>query len=139
MVDRWHRLVTLFEAASRLPESERETWLRSQCAEDPGLYDEVRSLLDAAKAEQIAARDAPRDPGVAGRRYGPWQAVRLLGTGGMGSVLLVKRADGQVEQTAALKLCRRIQSVNFLIACAASGRFLPASAIPISPACWTAA
>jgi eukaryotic-like serine/threonine-protein kinase len=102
--DRWQRIVTWFEAASELPEAQREAWLRTQCVDDQALYDEIRSLLDAAKAEEIATRDAPPDPGLAGRRYGPWEAVRLLGTGGMGSVLLVKRADGQFEQTAALKL-----------------------------------
>ena len=102
--ERWQRIVSLFEDSIRLPEAGRDSWLRSQCVDDPGMYEEVRSLLDAAKAEEVAARDAPRDAGVAGRRYGPWEAVRLLGTGGMGSVLLVKRADGQFEQTAALKL-----------------------------------
>lgn len=103
-LERWQRIVSLFDDAKRLPDQERENWLRSQCIDDPGMYEEIRSLLDAARAEEIAARDAPSDAGVAGRRYGPWEAVRVLGTGGMGSVLLVKRADGQFEQKAALKL-----------------------------------
>ena len=40
-------------------------------------------------------------PGV---RIGPYRTERLLGSGGMGSVYLARRADGQFEQTVALKV-----------------------------------
>ena len=101
--DQWKRVVDLFETASALPEAERDPWVRAQCAGNDSLYAEVRSLLDAARAESDATLASPPSS-VALLRYGSWQADRVIGSGGMGSVLLVHRADGEFEQTAALKL-----------------------------------
>ncbi len=39
-----------------------------------------------------------------GKRLGPWRIVDHLGSGGMGSVFKVERADGEYAATAALKL-----------------------------------
>jgi serine/threonine-protein kinase len=102
----WHDVTYLFEAAAEVPEGEREAWLHAQCGDNPALFREVSSLLSAARAEATAAdQNPPRvEPSLEARRYGPWQAVRVIGAGGMGSVLLVRRADGQFEQIAALKL-----------------------------------
>ena len=41
-----------------------------------------------------------------GRGLGPWRVVNLLGHGGMGSVYLAERADGEYEQRVALKIVR---------------------------------
>ena len=41
-----------------------------------------------------------------GTRIGPYRIVRMLGSGGMGVVYVVERADGEFEQTVALKLVR---------------------------------
>ncbi len=103
-LNQWNRVVALFESTIVMPEAERDAWVRAQCGDDSEFYDEVRSLLDAAGAESNASRASPSTSSIEGRRYGPWQAERVLGTGGMGSVLLVHRADGEFEQTAALKL-----------------------------------
>jgi tetratricopeptide (TPR) repeat protein/predicted Ser/Thr protein kinase len=50
----------------------------------------------------------PGLPGVTdpadGQRIGAWRVVRRIGHGGMGTVFLVERADGQYEQRGALKL-----------------------------------
>ena len=40
-------------------------------------------------------------------RFGAWQAIRLLGRGGMGTVYLAERADGAFRMQAAVKVqCR---------------------------------
>ena len=39
-----------------------------------------------------------------GRRFGAWQTIHLIARGGMGEVWLARRADGQHEQQAALKI-----------------------------------
>lgn len=39
-------------------------------------------------------------------RFGPWQLLRELGSGGMGTVFLAKRDDGHFEQKVAVKLLR---------------------------------
>lgn len=99
--DRWKLTVTLFEQACARPKP--EPWLREACGDDLQLFEEVRSLLDARQAEQLASiRSAPNSPGR--QRYGQWEVLSLLGSGGMGSVFKVRRADGQYEQFAALKL-----------------------------------
>src|SRR5690606_14263910 len=40
----------------------------------------------------------------AGDRIGAWRVVRVLGRGGMATVYLAERADGQFEQLVALKV-----------------------------------
>lgn len=102
---RWKQVVELFDHASTLPPNHRLAWTRDQCGDDDALFDEVSSLLDAAVAEShAAARHSSANCPEEKRLYGPWETVKTLGTGGMGSVLLVRRADGEFEQTAALKL-----------------------------------
>ena len=44
--------------------------------------------------------------GAPPKRIGPWRLVRLIGRGGMGTVHLAERDDGQFQQQAALKLIR---------------------------------
>ena len=73
------------------------------------------SLLNAAAAEESAGKNAPVIRSVEGRRFGPWITVRPLGEGGMGSILLVKRVDGQFEQTAALKLVAAHHVGNYFL------------------------
>lgn len=41
-----------------------------------------------------------------GDRVGPYRLLQLLGSGGMGTVFLAERADGEIEQTVAIKLLR---------------------------------
>jgi serine/threonine protein kinase len=41
-----------------------------------------------------------------GDAVGPWRLLRELGAGGMGSVWLAERADGQLKRQVALKLPR---------------------------------
>ena len=47
-----------------------------------------------------------RAPGLpqAGQQFGPYVTERLLGAGGMGAVYLARRADGQFDQTVAVKV-----------------------------------
>jgi eukaryotic-like serine/threonine-protein kinase len=52
-------------------------------------------------AQQALARWEPKP-----QRCGPYRLLRLLGHGGMGSVYLAERADGEVEQRVAIKLLR---------------------------------
>jgi len=112
----WRNVEELFHAAVQQPEQERETWLASQSGFHPAVLEEVYTLLagdrrhnelaahcDAgpdADAEDYAADDLP----ALGQRFGPYRIERLLGTGGMGAVYLARRADGQFDQTVALKV-----------------------------------
>ena len=81
------------------------------------LAGQLRALLDADAGtdDAIAAaisRDAQSEalPDYRGQRIGAWRVVRELGSGGMGTVLLVEREQGGFMQQAALKLIRGFPS-----------------------------
>src|SRR5947207_1702767 len=104
------RIEAIFHEALGATDDERPALIDLRCGSDPALAAEVRSLLDACKAEAsaTASRRANPDNGSSGapdrKRMGPYQIDRLLGRGGMGAVYLAHRADGQFEQQVAIKL-----------------------------------
>jgi TolB-like protein/Tfp pilus assembly protein PilF len=98
-IERFRRLEALFDAALERPAAVRDAWLSGQCAGDRGLLEEVRQLL--RDHEQLSANAPPPEPLP---RFGPWQAIRLLGRGGMGVVYLAERADGAFQMTTAVKV-----------------------------------
>lgn len=107
----WDRVKDLFEAALRLPQAERESFLEKQAAEAE-IVAEVRSLLavyeEAPDFLEGAASETRPEPWsvapCAGRRIGPWVLVRQIGQGGMGVVWEAQRADREYEQRVAVKL-----------------------------------
>jgi eukaryotic-like serine/threonine-protein kinase len=100
------RVESLFHGSLLLPEGiDRAAWIEAQCQGDSELLLEVRTLLDAHAAMEAANRTTPSQAaGVPAASFGPFQAVELIGQGGMSSVYLARRADGQFEQTVALKI-----------------------------------
>src|ERR1039457_7311953 len=100
-IDRFRRVEVLFDTAVEYPPGpERDAWLLEQCATDLDLLADVRQLLE--DHEQVSAAVPP--PPEALPQFGPWQATRLLGRGGMGIVYLAERADGAFRMTAAVKV-----------------------------------
>ncbi len=115
-MDRWNEVEELFgEVLARTPE-QREALLEEVAARDPALVREVRSLLDAhAAAPDFFAGLARRfvsplmsqfDDEPPPARVDPYRLVREIGRGGMSTVYLAARDDGQFEQQVALKLIR---------------------------------
>jgi eukaryotic-like serine/threonine-protein kinase len=104
--ERWRQIETIFHQAAVIEKSARAAGLTHLCESDPELRQVVEAMLDASDREssslpiskQVHAMD------LAGRRVGNYRLDRLLGEGGMGSVYLASRADGQFEQHAAVKL-----------------------------------
>ena len=116
-------LDVLLEETQGMPEEQRLAHLRRRCAGEPELLAEAEELLrleaktalwleTGAGAGEAIWQELSRDPeegpepAVAGREIGPWRLLRELGKGGMGTVYLAERADGEFEQTVALKLVR---------------------------------
>src|SRR5215469_4133442 len=110
------RLSTLLDQAMGLAPEARDGWLASIERTDPESAELLRRLL-SGRAAGTDDRPETRDllgtqlaayfdgnPALAGRRFGPWRVVSLLGHGGMGSVWLAERADGLFSRQVALKL-----------------------------------
>src|SRR5688572_5913455 len=93
--DRWRTLERLYLAALERPPEEHAAFLRDAC-DDDALRREVLSLLeqpsmpgflDAPALEVAAAMVGDvRPPPWACRRFGVYEVLELLGTGGMGEV-----------------------------------------------------
>ncbi len=112
---RWPEISALLDQALALPVSERGAWLGSLSGAQADLHDTLRLLLQrAAQAESASflgslphvAAALPVDEPQAGLQVGPWRLLSELGRGGMGSVWLAERADGQLRRQVALKLPR---------------------------------
>lgn len=103
-----------------LPSDERNQRLAARCARSPRVGAWLQRLLramegteDALQASlgRMADELAAGSPLVgnalpSGTRLGPWAVVEPIGSGGMGMVFRVERADGAFQMTAAAKLIR---------------------------------
>ncbi|MBI4601385.1 MAG: serine/threonine protein kinase [Planctomycetes bacterium] len=116
------RLVEIFDAAVRLEPDRREEFLARACGGDDALRARATALLkshDEAHAflEEPALGRAfrlgdkvppPAEPPRLGKgvRLGLYEVEELLGSGGMASVYLARRADAEFERRVAIKLIR---------------------------------
>jgi eukaryotic-like serine/threonine-protein kinase len=112
---RWRRINALLEEALALPLDARNPWL----AQLSGQQSDVLPTLHALLARHVVETDAfmsrpvtamlPKAVDAAvddepGQRVGPYQLLRPLGAGGMGTVWLAQRADASPQRLIAVKL-----------------------------------
>lgn len=110
----WPKIKALFDATVDLPAAQREP-LIATAALDPASLAELRSLLANHEAmegragfmAEAAAKSLVGSAARVGQRLGDWEIVRAIGSGGMGEVFEARRADGQYEGRAAVKLLKR--------------------------------
>ncbi len=115
------RVEELFAALAECRPEERRAQLAVLRGVDTDLCAEVESLLAVAPKAKGFLSIAPVPPPEAfepetllGQRLGPYQIVGELGDGGMSTVLLGERADGQYRQQVAIKLLRYHQGASSL-------------------------
>jgi serine/threonine protein kinase/tetratricopeptide (TPR) repeat protein len=104
---KWLRTEQIFHEVVGASEVERVALLEAHCGEDTALMLELRSLLDACNAEELHKKtlSAGNLQGPEwNSRVGPYAIDRLLGRGGMGTVYLAHRVDGQFDQQVAIKI-----------------------------------
>jgi serine/threonine-protein kinase len=110
---RWTKIQTIFEQALQIDEGNRDAFLVQACEGDSVLLGEVKSLLESdGESNSLLDLDAFESVTPAeildltGKRIGAYELIRELGHGGMGSVFLARRVDGDFEQNVALKLIK---------------------------------
>jgi eukaryotic-like serine/threonine-protein kinase len=108
----WERIQQIFDEASQLPSDHRHDWVADACQGDRTLYLQVESLLLALEQEggfleeQIASYASRVTAGGIPEQIGAYRIVSEIGRGGMGSVYLAERADGQYQRRVAIKLVK---------------------------------
>ncbi|NIA27674.1 MAG: tetratricopeptide repeat protein [Desulfobulbaceae bacterium] len=121
----------IYSQALDLTGPEREAFISSRCGDDANLRSEVVSLLDAAEApgdlidnnfdslrdrllKSVFSSDGAEN--LSGRKIDAWQIDKRLARGGLATVYLAHRDDGEFEQTAAFKVLRRGLDTDDLVA-----------------------
>ncbi len=103
----------IFEAALDCPPKERERLLVELCADDDFIRAEVEALLNAHAESDGFLSDSPLDKlafdrvsalDLTGRRIGVYELQSEIGQGGMATVYLAERMDGEFRQQVALKI-----------------------------------
>jgi len=117
----WSKIDTAFQAALEQTAEHRTNWVEQQYSNDPQTRDAVLSLLADEKpsaelfesafnerdriASAVLEEDNVDQVGkLVGSMIGVYRLEQLLATGGMGAVYRAERADGQFEQTVAIKI-----------------------------------
>jgi serine/threonine protein kinase len=106
-------LAKLFDEALQTPTVERAAWLDRLRLRDPAQHAELQRLLQGhreAEAEDFLNRTLTVElaahghdaPGL--KQLGAYRLLKKLGDGGMSTVWLAERADGQFEGQVAIKL-----------------------------------
>src|SRR6478672_11205933 len=118
---RWERLKAVFaDAMERDTTRERTAFIYDSCADDTTLRLEAASMVLQAEAllneaedpfEECSANAATTlrrdDASQIGKRLGAYEILREIGRGGMGTVYLAARADGQFQKQVAIKILKR--------------------------------
>ncbi|MET0645533.1 MAG: protein kinase [Pyrinomonadaceae bacterium] len=119
-IERLRRVDELLQSSLACGPGEQAALLDAACADDPALRAEVEALLGYRErvkgfievpalplAAGLLAGAGGDEDGLRGQQIGPYRIVREVGRGGMGTVYLAERADGEFEQEVALKVVRR--------------------------------
>ena len=120
------RSLKVLHATLDLPVDQRNAFVDGECAGDLALLASVRRLL-AQDAADVCALDQPLEAFAAPLfdenvddeappeyPIGSWRIISKLGQGGMGSVWLAERADGEYVQRVALKRIKRGMDSNHM-------------------------
>lgn len=111
--EQWKQVNALFKEVVDLEPDLRTERLESVKTENPLLYEELLSLLEADSVEtSLLDGFAVEQVDLSGLdllervQVGPFQIEKQIGSGGMGNVYLAHRTKGGFEQTVALKLTK---------------------------------
>ena len=122
----WSELESIFQESLNIPKDQRATFIKHKTAGNKALEDTLLLMLkDSEKAEEYfydlqetIARGIDTEQQKVYQEneiIGKFRVKKLLGKGGMGTVYLGERADGEFEQTVAIKcLTAKAATESFL-------------------------
>src|SRR5215467_2210532 len=117
------RIEEIFLQAADVPPSERTALLDRMCGGDAEIRMEVESLLraDTTGSAVCAAIESEvasilNEPSLVDTRLGSYRLLKEIGRGGMGTVYLAERADGQFRKQVAIKMVRPDMDTEFVLA-----------------------
>jgi serine/threonine protein kinase len=117
------RIEEIFLQAADVPPSERASLLDRMCGGDTEIRMEVESLLraDTTGSAVCAAIESEvasilNEPSLVDTRLGSYRLLKEIGRGGMGTVYLAERADGQFRKQVAIKMVRPDMDTEFVLA-----------------------
>src|SRR6516165_3062051 len=122
--EKWERIQEIFLQAADVPPSERAALLDRMCGPDTEIRVEVESLLRAdttgesgvCAAIQSEVASMLDEPSLVDTRLGSYRLLKQVGRGGMGTVYLAERADGQFRKQVAVKMVRPDMDTEFILA-----------------------
>jgi serine/threonine-protein kinase len=117
--ERWQQVKNIFDGAVESRPASRMAYIRDRCGDDDELRREVESLLasdmqtgsllDNPLMETGPVVPAPANPGADplshNDSFGPYEPVRVLGEGGMGTVYLARQQQ-PIRREVALKVVK---------------------------------
>jgi len=108
--EKWQKIEPLFHEAIGLSGEDLSSYLKKIEGQDPETAGELKNLLDSHfEADSFLIEDSFSDEiATPGELIGPWKIVRGIGRGGMSTVYLAERADGQFERSVAIKFLHGI-------------------------------
>ena len=120
--ERWRQAEDLFYRALDEPDTNREAFVAEACGGDDELRQQVVGLLasDAQTKSNLAGSVKSAvlnlDSKPHARFVGPYELLREVGRGGMGTVYLAKRTDEVYNKDVAIKLVTPGMDTDFLLA-----------------------
>lgn len=103
----WSKIEALFHKAIELPSQDRESFLMQACEDRRVLSEVLRLISSDPYAAAFMETNSAHRQGMArpeiGTRVGPYELAQHLGSGGMGTVYLAHRIDGEFQKDVAIK------------------------------------
>lgn len=114
--ENWQKIKSIFNSALELPKNERRDFIEKESADEESVKNEVFDLLNSHEEDEDFIENncyttvkhivIDEKPNFIGETIGRYQIESKIGSGGMGTVYLGKRIDGEFEQKVAVKLIK---------------------------------